>query len=167
MAVNPDNRGLPAVMPEAARALGDDLGRWLRGLQFRLRGAVEASWVGWIPVHPRHAAELVAAKDDSQTGKQFLMRLRPSDLPNVVLIVVVGDEKAGLLPIISNRPPYDLNIGGWVATRESEPRRAKSTALTASWATSPRRLLTDQRSARAAGHPTSWLGRTWPESPPA
>jgi hypothetical protein len=28
-------------------------GRQKRGLQNRLRGAVEASWVGSIPIHPR------------------------------------------------------------------------------------------------------------------
>ena len=33
----------------------DDRGRESRGLQNRLRGAAEASWVGSIPIHPRHA----------------------------------------------------------------------------------------------------------------
>src|SRR5260370_21063119 len=33
-----------------------------RGLQNRLRGAVEASWVGSIPIHPRHDSAVVTAK---------------------------------------------------------------------------------------------------------
>ncbi len=33
-----------------------------RGLQNRLRGAVEASWVGSIPIHPRHDPAVVTAK---------------------------------------------------------------------------------------------------------
>src|SRR5258708_30981058 len=30
------------------------VGRETKGLQNRLRGTVEASWVGSIPIHPRH-----------------------------------------------------------------------------------------------------------------
>ncbi len=37
-------------------------GRVTRGLQNRLRGAAEASWVGSIPIHPRHVSELMTAK---------------------------------------------------------------------------------------------------------
>src|SRR5206468_11850416 len=33
-----------------------------RGLQNRLRGAVEASWVGSIPIHPRHLVGCVPAR---------------------------------------------------------------------------------------------------------
>jgi len=36
------------------RTLTDAHGRLTRGLQNRLRGAVEASWMGSIPIHPRH-----------------------------------------------------------------------------------------------------------------
>ena len=32
----------------------DGSGRRTHGLQNRLRGAAEASWVGSIPIHPRH-----------------------------------------------------------------------------------------------------------------
>jgi hypothetical protein len=35
------------------RTLVDAHGRLTRRLQNRLRGAVEASWVGSIPIHPR------------------------------------------------------------------------------------------------------------------
>jgi len=50
----------------------DGGGRQTRGLQNRLRGAAEASWVGSIPIHPRHpdvrrgqspARALVAVED--------------------------------------------------------------------------------------------------------
>src|SRR6266446_4181572 len=50
---NADGHGLRPFMTELARTLEDGYGRWTRGLQNRLRGAVEASWVGSIPIHPR------------------------------------------------------------------------------------------------------------------
>ena len=49
-----DDRGIPAPQIRAGRGLTDGGGRQPRGLQNRLRGAVEASWVGSIPIHPRH-----------------------------------------------------------------------------------------------------------------
>src|SRR5438477_4739266 len=38
-----------------------------RGLQNRLRGAVEASWVGSIPIHPRQISAM-KAKSDGHSG---------------------------------------------------------------------------------------------------
>ncbi|HEX2713958.1 MAG TPA: hypothetical protein VHM88_17330 [Candidatus Acidoferrales bacterium] len=40
---------------DLARTSADGSGREKRGLQNRLRGAAEASWVGSIPIHPRHS----------------------------------------------------------------------------------------------------------------
>ena len=37
-------------LPRTSQDIG---GRQIRGLQNRLRGAAEASWVGSIPIHPR------------------------------------------------------------------------------------------------------------------
>ena len=48
-----DDHGLPRLPIERGRTLMDGDGRWPRGLQNRLRGAAEASWVGSIPIHPR------------------------------------------------------------------------------------------------------------------
>src|SRR6266700_3126634 len=67
------------VLIEGQRSYTDACGRQPGGLQNRLRGAVEASWVGSIRIHPRHVSELVTAKDDSQTCKRCLNRLRLSD----------------------------------------------------------------------------------------
>jgi hypothetical protein len=48
-----DHYGLRMGGIEFVRTLTDERGRWPRGLQNRLRGAAEASWVGSIPIHPR------------------------------------------------------------------------------------------------------------------
>ena len=45
--------GIKPLSSELGRKLTDDGGRQTPGLQNRLRGAVEASWVGSIPIHPR------------------------------------------------------------------------------------------------------------------
>ncbi len=50
----PDNLGIGKVITELRRTLMDCRGRQTCGLQNRLRGAAEASWVGSIPIHPRH-----------------------------------------------------------------------------------------------------------------
>jgi hypothetical protein len=47
---------------ESGWTLVDGRGRQPRGLQNRLRGAAEASWVGSIPIHPRHFSAVVTAK---------------------------------------------------------------------------------------------------------
>ena len=46
--------GIGNLTTELQRTLMDGDGRQARGLQNRLRGAVEASRVGSIPIHPRH-----------------------------------------------------------------------------------------------------------------
>jgi hypothetical protein len=48
-----DDHGLSMLHIEPRWTLMDVRGRQPRGLQDRLRGAVEASWVGSIPIHPR------------------------------------------------------------------------------------------------------------------
>ncbi len=48
-----DIRELAAARSNHARTSADMSGCQKRGLQNRLRGAVEASWVGSIPIHPR------------------------------------------------------------------------------------------------------------------
>ena len=48
-----DVDGLPKSPIELRRTLTNGSGRQPCGLQNRLRGAVEASWVGSIPIHPR------------------------------------------------------------------------------------------------------------------
>ena len=45
----------------------DNCGRLARGLQNRLRGAVEASWVGSIPIHPAKFRRF-DIQDDSHNG---------------------------------------------------------------------------------------------------
>ena len=50
------------LIAEHKRPLVDDHGRQPRGLQNRLRGAAEASWVGSIPIHPRQFALVAQAK---------------------------------------------------------------------------------------------------------
>jgi hypothetical protein len=50
---NADDRGIQSLTPELQRRLVDGSGHEPRGLQNRLRGAAEASWVGSIPIHPR------------------------------------------------------------------------------------------------------------------
>jgi len=57
----------------------DTGGRQTRGLQNRLRGAVEASWVGSIPIHPRHFRPVLAEMTAMMTAKTadgLLHRLR-------------------------------------------------------------------------------------------
>src|SRR5438445_12918148 len=49
--MNTDHHGLPGIS-EPMWTPTYCFGLWLGGLQNRLRGAVEASWVGWIPIHP-------------------------------------------------------------------------------------------------------------------
>ncbi len=51
--MNADVHGLPPHPTELLRTLTDVSGPQPRGLQNRLRGADEASWVGLIPIHPR------------------------------------------------------------------------------------------------------------------
>jgi hypothetical protein len=41
-------------LPRTSQDIG---GRQIGGLQNRLRGAAEASWVGSIPIHPRHVSQ--------------------------------------------------------------------------------------------------------------
>jgi hypothetical protein len=48
-----DYCGILSLMLELERTPMDSYGRQSRGLQNRLRGAAEASWVGSIPIHPR------------------------------------------------------------------------------------------------------------------
>ena len=48
-----DVRGLQLAHLHLERTWADGHGGQNRGLQNRLRGAVEASWVGSIPIHPR------------------------------------------------------------------------------------------------------------------
>ena len=48
-----DDDGLVRLPIKRRRTLMDILGRDVRGLQNRLRGAVEASWVSSILIHPR------------------------------------------------------------------------------------------------------------------
>src|SRR5437899_11730537 len=50
--MNTDHHGLPGIS-EPMWTPTYCFGLWLGGLQNRLRGAVEASWVGSIPIHPR------------------------------------------------------------------------------------------------------------------
>jgi len=50
---NVDDLGFVTVMFDLEWTSLDDPGRRPGGLQNRLRGAVEASWVGSIPIHPR------------------------------------------------------------------------------------------------------------------
>jgi len=45
--------GTSTAKIESGRTLMDGRGRQPHGLQNRLRGAAEASWVGSIPIHPR------------------------------------------------------------------------------------------------------------------
>ena len=45
--------GLSTTMSKLRRTPMDAGGHQTRGLQNRLRGAAEASWVGSIPIHPR------------------------------------------------------------------------------------------------------------------
>ena len=49
-----DDNGLTRLAIERRRTLVDVNGRQSRGLQNRLRGAVEASWVSSILIHPRY-----------------------------------------------------------------------------------------------------------------
>ena len=41
-----------------------------KGLQNRLRGAVEASWVGSIPIHPRQSGRCDSEDDSYSSGRQ-------------------------------------------------------------------------------------------------
>ena len=52
--LNADAGARGSVGFELVRASADGCGRDPRGLQNRLRGADDASWVGSIPIHPRH-----------------------------------------------------------------------------------------------------------------
>ncbi len=47
----------------------DGYGRKTRGLQDRLRGAAEASWVGSIPIHPRQIPDFWDALTAELTTK--------------------------------------------------------------------------------------------------
>jgi hypothetical protein len=74
-----DNHGFPQHANELVRMLVDGCGRQTRGLQNRLRGAAEASWVGSIPIHPRHFSAVLDAMTAKMTAKitnGFLNRLR-------------------------------------------------------------------------------------------
>jgi hypothetical protein len=50
----PLDHGLLMRTVDRQHTFVDGPGRQPRGLQNRFRGAVEASWVGSIPIHPRH-----------------------------------------------------------------------------------------------------------------
>jgi hypothetical protein len=52
-----DRRRLPSTPSARWRTFG----RRDRGLQNRLRGRAEASWVGSIPIHPRQSSLLMTA----------------------------------------------------------------------------------------------------------
>ena len=49
-----DDPGIGCRTTELKRTSTNVVGWQTRGLQNRLRGAVEASWVGSIPIHLRH-----------------------------------------------------------------------------------------------------------------
>ena len=75
---------------ESVRTLMDVSERPPRGLQNRLRGAVEASWVGSIPIHPRQFWPVSAdmtAKVTAKTANGFLNRL-PSRHTTAALLCV-------------------------------------------------------------------------------
>ena len=48
-----DDYGIAVSAIQLRQTSVDECGCQVRGLQNRLRGAVEASWVGSIPIHPR------------------------------------------------------------------------------------------------------------------
>jgi len=50
-----DNNGFPTLTSELVWTPMDRCGREPRGIENRLRGAAEASWVGSIPIHPRQS----------------------------------------------------------------------------------------------------------------
>ncbi len=68
-----DAHGRFWLLIELQRTLMDGGGQSTRGLQNRLRGAAEASWVGSIPIHPRHLGGR-ESQDDSHIYVFFFIR---------------------------------------------------------------------------------------------
>ena len=68
-------RGRPMLTTDLQRMLADGPGRQARGLQNRLRGAAEASWVGSIPIHPRHSFDRSPAIQPFAGRESALSRL--------------------------------------------------------------------------------------------
>ena len=64
-----NDHGIVKLVTELQWTLMDAHGRQARGLQNRLRGAVEASWVGSIPIHPRQSWPFLAAMTAKTTAK--------------------------------------------------------------------------------------------------
>ncbi len=62
--------GIKPRSSELGLMLTDVGGRQTRGLQNRLRGAVEASWVGSIPIHPRQICRLYSQVDSQSAGRR-------------------------------------------------------------------------------------------------
>jgi hypothetical protein len=86
-----------------------DPGGWqARGLQNRLRGAVEASWVGSIPIHPRQPR----IKAEWWVGEYDGRRLGDVDVPPAPLFkrVVVGGSALECL-IFGGFGAYSLLLG--------------------------------------------------------
>jgi len=57
-----DGDGIAVPTFELRRTFMDMCGQQAHGLQNRLRGAAEASWVGSIPIHPRQISSVMTAK---------------------------------------------------------------------------------------------------------
>src|SRR5258708_22602763 len=111
-----DDHGIPLLTAELRRTQLDPCGRQKRGLQNRLRGAAEASWVGSIPIHPRHCRHLMTAKltaraaDASERGR---IRLNVP-LDSAANLQCQGDS--GLLQTITRAQPdqrsFESESGG-------------------------------------------------------
>jgi hypothetical protein len=118
---------MPAPGFELERTLMDDYGHQTRGLQNRLRGAAEASWVGSIPIHPRHFPPVLAemtAKMTAKTTNGFLNRLRFDSVASSVFVLRWNAEVAITTPY-QQRPIRATHRSALPCARVFEPPPAQ------------------------------------------
>jgi len=83
MQTKADHRGQKPLPTEHAWTTADSRGFPSRGLQNRLRGAAEASWVGSIPIHPRPLTGPIAGMATATASPPTSSLDRPSSTGNL------------------------------------------------------------------------------------